>query len=113
MALSVVTQTTLAFCAIQASRTCSPTLVNVNRRPLYRLSAVGCEEDPTADRLEFYTPKHASWLNMVEIEIGVLCGQCLNRRIGECEKSRPRSTRKKRNNAKARQMDVHHRQGAR
>jgi len=27
-------------------------------------------------RLEFhYTPKHASWLNMVEIEIGVLCGQ--------------------------------------
>ncbi len=35
-------------------------------------------------RLEFhYTPKHASWLNMVEIEIGVLRGQCLSRRIGE------------------------------
>jgi hypothetical protein len=35
-------------------------------------------------RLEFhYTPKHASWLNMVEIEIGVLRGQCLGRRIGE------------------------------
>jgi transposase len=35
-------------------------------------------------RLEFhYTPKHASWLNMVEIEIGVLRSQCLNRRIGE------------------------------
>jgi hypothetical protein len=34
--------------------------------------------------LEFhYTPKHASWLNMVEIEIGVLRGQCLDRRIGE------------------------------
>ena len=33
-------------------------------------------------RLEFhYTPKHASWLNMVEIEIGVLNGQCLARRI--------------------------------
>src|SRR3954468_18823350 len=32
--------------------------------------------------LEFhYTPKHASWLNMVEIEIGVLKGQCLHRRI--------------------------------
>ena len=28
-----------------------------------------------------YTPKHASWLNMVEIEIGVLRGQCLDRRI--------------------------------
>jgi len=33
-------------------------------------------------RLEFhYTPKHASWLNMAEIEIGVLKGQCLDRRI--------------------------------
>jgi transposase len=37
-------------------------------------------------RLEFhYTPKHASWLNMVEIEIGVLRGQCLDRRISERE----------------------------
>jgi transposase len=35
-------------------------------------------------RLEFhYTPKHASWLNMVEIEIGVLRSQCMDRRIGE------------------------------
>jgi hypothetical protein len=35
-------------------------------------------------RLEFhYTPKHASWLNMVEIEIGVMRGQCLDRRISE------------------------------
>jgi transposase len=34
------------------------------------------------DRLEFhYTPKHASWLNMVEIEIGVMVSQCLDRRI--------------------------------
>jgi transposase len=34
-------------------------------------------------RLEFhYVPKHASWLNMVEIEIGVLARQCLDRRIG-------------------------------
>lgn len=33
-------------------------------------------------RLEFhYTPKHASWLNMVEIEIGVMVSQCLARRI--------------------------------
>ncbi|MXW86068.1 MAG: IS630 family transposase [Boseongicola sp. SB0673_bin_14] len=33
-------------------------------------------------RIEFhYTPKHASWLNMVEIEIGVLQRQCLSRRI--------------------------------
>ena len=35
-------------------------------------------------RLEFHhTPKHASWLNMVEIEIGVLKGQCLDRRIDD------------------------------
>ena len=33
-------------------------------------------------RLEFhYTPKHASWLNMVEIEIGNMNQQCLDRRI--------------------------------
>ena len=38
------------------------------------------------ERLEFhYTPKHASWLNMVEIEIGVLKGQCLDRRIDHPE----------------------------
>jgi transposase len=35
-------------------------------------------------RLEFHhTPKHASWLNMVEIEIGVLRTQCINRRIAD------------------------------
>lgn len=34
------------------------------------------------DRFEFvYTPKHGSWLNMAEIELNVLHGQCLNRRI--------------------------------
>jgi len=38
------------------------------------------------DRLEFhYTPKHGSWLNMVEIEIGVLCEQCLDDRIPDEE----------------------------
>jgi len=34
------------------------------------------------DKFEFvYTPKHGSWLNMAEIELNVLTGQCLNRRI--------------------------------
>ena len=28
-----------------------------------------------------YTPKHASWLNMAEIEIGILSRQCLDRRV--------------------------------
>lgn len=34
------------------------------------------------DRFEFiYTPKHGSWLNMAEIELNVLNGQCLKRRM--------------------------------
>ena len=34
------------------------------------------------DRFEFvYTPKHGSWLNMAEIELNVLAGQCLKERI--------------------------------
>jgi transposase len=34
------------------------------------------------DRFEFvFTPKHGSWLNMAEIGLNVLNGQCLNRRI--------------------------------
>ena len=35
-----------------------------------------------AERLKIhYTPKHGSWLNMAEIELGVLARQCLDRRI--------------------------------
>ena len=35
-----------------------------------------------AEKLEIhYTPKHGSWLNMAEIELGVLARQCLDRRI--------------------------------
>ena len=38
------------------------------------------------DRFEFvYTPKHGSWLNMAEIEVNVLGGQCLNRRIDDVD----------------------------
>lgn len=56
-------------------------------------------------RLEFhYTPKHASWLNMVEIEIGVLQGQCLGRRIDNPEalKSEIAAWQRQRNKARAR-----------
>ncbi|MEO5889341.1 MAG: IS630 family transposase [Ferruginibacter sp.] len=39
------------------------------------------------DRFEFvFTPKHGSWLNMAEIELHVLNGQCLNRHISTIEK---------------------------
>ncbi|MEI6349456.1 MAG: IS630 family transposase [Bacteroidota bacterium] len=41
------------------------------------------------DRFEFiFTPKHGSWLNMAEIELHVLNGQCLNRHISTLEKVR-------------------------
>lgn len=39
------------------------------------------------DRLEFvFTPKHGSWLNMAEIELHVLNGQCLKRHISSIVK---------------------------
>jgi transposase len=41
------------------------------------------------DRLEIhYTPKHGSWLNMAEIEFGILSRQCLKRRIPGIERLR-------------------------
>jgi transposase len=37
-------------------------------------------------KIEFvYTPKHGSWLNMVEIELSVLVRQCLKRRVPDRE----------------------------
>jgi hypothetical protein len=37
-----------------------------------------------ADKLEIhYTPKHGSWLNMAEIELGILAAQCLDRRLAD------------------------------
>jgi hypothetical protein len=38
------------------------------------------------ERLEIhYTPKHGSWLNMAEIELGMLGRQCLDRRIDQVD----------------------------
>ena len=56
------------------------------------------------DRFEFvYTPKHGSWLNMAEIELNVLIGQCLNRRIDDIEVVRKEvnAWQKHRNNRQA------------
>lgn len=58
-----------------------------------------------AERLDIHhTPKHGSWLNMAEIELSVLKGQCLNCRIADMvtmqaevaswERNRNNSTRK-------------------
>ena len=39
------------------------------------------------ERFEWhYTPKHGSWLDMAESELGVLASQCLDRRIPDKEK---------------------------
>jgi len=45
------------------------------------------------DRFDFvYTPKHGSWLNMAEIELNVLMGQCLRRRLDSVEKIKKEAT---------------------
>ena len=56
------------------------------------------------DRFEFiYTPKHGSWLNMAEIELNVLMGQCLKRRIDNIEtmKEEVKAWQEDRNNKEA------------
>ena len=56
-------------------------------------------------RLEFhFTPKHASWLNMVECEISVLQRQCLGRRIDDPKRLRNEiaAWQKRRNKTRAR-----------
>lgn len=44
------------------------------------------ETDQILRKIDFhYTPNHASWLNVAEIEIGVMDAECTNRRIGNKE----------------------------
>ena len=68
-------------------------------------------------RLEFhFTPKHASWLNMVEIEIGVMVRQCLNRRIADKADPRLRDHAvgtSSQPREGAHRLDVHRRPGSR
>jgi len=61
-------------------------LDNLNTHFRASFEAVMGLEAATAflSRLEFhYTPKHASWLNMAEIEIGILDRQCLADRVAD------------------------------
>jgi hypothetical protein len=58
---------------------------NLNTHVLYAFYEVFDPEEARRliEKLEIhYTPKHGSWLNMAEIELSVLSGQCLDRRIG-------------------------------
>ena len=62
------------------------------------------EAKALCDRFEFvYTPKHGSWLNMAEIELNVLTGQCLDRRMDNIEfvKKEVLAWEKNRNNKNA------------
>ncbi len=62
------------------------------------------EAKTLCDKFEFvYTPKHGSWLNMAEIELNVLTGQCLDRRMDHIEFIRKEVTawEKNRNNKNA------------
>jgi DDE superfamily endonuclease len=46
-----------------------------------------------AERFEFhYTPKHGSWLDMAEIELGILGRQCLSQRIDNIEELHRQTT---------------------
>lgn len=53
-------------------------------------TAVSAEEAfALAERFEFiYTPKGASWLNMIECKFSVIARQCLDRRIASIERLR-------------------------
>jgi len=47
------------------------------------------EAQRLANRFEFhYTPKHGSWLDMAEIELGILGRQCLSQRIDNMDELR-------------------------
>ena len=58
-------------------------------------------------RVQFhYTPKHASWLNMAEIEIGILERQCLGRRLMDRATARREvNAWERRRNAEGRSID--------
>jgi hypothetical protein len=60
-----------------------------------------------ADKLELhYTPKHGSWLNMAEIELGALAEQCLDRRLADrATLAREVAAWEARRNAAARTVD--------
>jgi len=62
---------------------------NLNTHKLASLYAAFPPEEASRliGKLEVhYTPKHGSWLNMAEIELGILSRQCLDRRIPDREK---------------------------
>lgn len=58
--------------------------LNTHKRTAFYETYGAEEAEKILSRVEFhYTPKHASWLNVAEIEIGVMDAECTGRRIGD------------------------------
>lgn len=58
--------------------------LNIHKEKSFYAAFSEDEAKKIVERIEFhYTPKHASWLNAAEIEIGVMDEECTDRRIGD------------------------------
>lgn len=58
--------------------------LNTHNRNAFYETFDKTEAERILNRIEFhYTPKHASWLNVAEIEIGVMDVECTGRRIDD------------------------------
>lgn len=61
--------------------------LNIHNEKAIRETLEKEEAEQIINRIEWhYTPKHASWLNMAEIEINALSRQCLNQEIPSFQK---------------------------
>jgi hypothetical protein len=91
-----------AFCEAEKIRVVMDNLSTHSRGAVYdRFTPT--EASRILRKLEFhFTPKHASWLNMAEIELSVLARQCLSRRIVDKEllKLEVKAWEEKRNQAR-------------
>jgi hypothetical protein len=66
--------------------------LNTHFRSCFEQELGGTRARALLRRVQFhYTPKHASWLNMAEIEISILERQCLARRLADQASARARS----------------------
>lgn len=60
--------------------------LNIHREKAFYETFSKDEAERILSKIEFhYTPKHASWLNIAEIEINVMDIECTGRRIGDTE----------------------------
>lgn len=92
-----------AFPEAEKIRVVMDNLSTHSRGALYQRFAPA-EASRILQKVEFhFTPRHASWLNMAEIELSVLARQCLSRRMADKEslKSEVKAWEEKRNQAKS------------